>query len=119
MVMTLTQPTLAIGSPPSMSVQEIDVELFTFVERYATNLTRWDLLVYFGQHPSMRSDASQVAKHIGRTPRSIQKELEDLVYLGVLRANRNDGSIQYGLTRSTTTRRAVVRLARDYTSRCV
>lgn len=95
---------------------EIDVELFTFVERYATNLTRLDLLIYFGRHPSMQLNALEIAKRIGRAARSVQKELDDFVYLGILRVNRNTGNSHYGLTRASATRRAVVRLAREYSS---
>lgn len=97
----------------SMPVQEIDVELFTFVERYATTLARWDLLVYFGKHPTLHSDATQIARHLGRAPRFVQKELDDLTYLGILRAHRNNGSVHYGLAR-TPTRRTIMRMARDY-----
>lgn len=94
--------------------QEIDVELFTFIERYATNLTRLDLLIYFGQHPSLQLNALEIAKRIGRATRAVQKELDDLVYLGILRVNRNNGHSHYGLTRASATRRAVTRLAREY-----
>ena len=95
---------------------EIDVELFTFIERYATNLTRLDLLIYFGQHPSLQLNTLEIAKRIGRATRSVQKELDDLVYLGILRVNRNAGNAHYGLTRTPATRRAVVRLAREYSN---
>jgi DNA-binding MarR family transcriptional regulator len=94
--------------------QEIDVELFTFIERYATNLARWDLFILFGRRPTSRFSASEIAKQIGRTTRSVQKELDDLVYLGILRVNHNSGNALYGLTRTPVTRRAVVRLAREY-----
>jgi len=101
--------TLRPSSP--RSAQEIDVELFAFIERYATNLARWDLLIYFGQHPSLNHDALAIAQQIGRAPRLVQKELDDLVYLGILRADRNNGSVHYGLARSASTRRKMMRLA--------
>lgn len=112
--MTLPPPVLIFSSMPT---QEIDVELFTFVERYATNLARWDLLVYFGKHPSTNDNVSRIAQHVGRAPRLVKKELDDLTFLGILRANRNNGSVHYGLSRSPSTRRAVVRLARDYSTK--
>lgn len=94
--------------------QEIDIELFTFIERYATNLARWDLFIFFGRRPTSQLSATEIAKQIGRAARSVQKELDDLVYLGILRAYRNNGNSQYGLTRTAATRRAIVRLAREY-----
>jgi len=96
--------------------QEIDLELFTFIERYATNLARWDLLVYFGQHPTARDNAPAIAQHVGRNARLVQKELDDLVYLGILSTQRNGDGMRYGLVRAPATRRAVVRLACDFSA---
>ncbi len=95
---------------------EIDVELLTFIERYATNLTRWDLLVFFGENPSTRDNASEIAQNVGRRTRTIQKELDDLVYLGILDAHQNADGNLYELTRLPETRRAVVRFARCLSS---
>ena len=97
-------------------IQEIDLELFTFIERYATNLARWDLLVYFGQHPTAHDNALAIATQVGRNARMVQKELDDLVYLGILSAQPNGNGMCYGLVRSAATRRAIVRLARDFSA---
>jgi DNA-binding MarR family transcriptional regulator len=97
-------------------IQKIDLELFTFIERYATNLARWDLLVYFGKHPTAREHARTLAEQVGRKPELVQQELDDLVYLGILSARRNGNGLRYGLVRAPATRHAVVRLARDFTA---
>jgi hypothetical protein len=97
--------------------QEIDLELFAFIERYATNLARWDLLVYFGQHPTMRDNVLTIPNQVGRNARMVQEELDDLVYLGILSAQRNRNGIRYGLVSSPATRRAVVRPALDFSAR--
>jgi hypothetical protein len=97
--------------------QEIDLELFTFVERYATSLARWDLLVYFGRYPTARNHALRIATQVGRNAQMVQKELDDLVYLGILSAHRNGTGMRYGLVQSAATRRAVVRLAHDFSAR--
>lgn len=112
--MTITQSALTTNRSFPLSTQEIDLELFTFIERYVTNLVRWDVLIFFGRHPAMHLEAHRVAQRIGRSPRLVQKELDDLVYLGIVRTYRNEDQVQYGLTRSTATRRAVIRMARDY-----
>ena len=96
---------------------EIDVELLAFMERYATNLARWDLLVYFGQHPSARDTARGIAVEVGRRTRSVQKELEDLAFLGVLRAHENGEGMLYELARAPKTRRAIVRFAQRHSNR--
>ncbi len=98
-----------MGVTPHSS--EIDLELLTFIERYATNLVRWDLLLYFGRHPSACDNAGGIAQRVGRNTDSVQKELDDLALLGVLRMHANGKGIEYRLTRALTLRRAVVRLA--------
>ncbi len=99
------------AAPVASSGSEIDLELLTFIERYATNLVRWDLLLYFGRHPSLSNNAGGIAKHVGRNAHSVQKELDDLAILGVLRMHANGKGIEYRLTRALTMRRAIVRLA--------
>lgn len=101
----------ATQSGTAASSGEIDLELLTFVERFATNLARWDLLLFFGRHPSTRGSALAIARNVGRRPQSVEKELEDLVYLGILNAQQNAGGLTYQLSRSSSTRRAVIRLA--------
>ncbi len=94
-------------------IQEVDVELLTFVERYATNLARWDVLVYFGRNPNVRESASGIARQIGRRAHIIEKELNDLVYLGILRVRDNGNGTLYELPRiPSATRRTMMRLAR-------
>lgn len=93
---------------------EVDIELLTFIERYATNLARWDVLLFFGRNPAISDSVSGIAKRIGRRPQSLAKELDDLALLGVLRSHANGDGITYQLARVPSTRRAVVRLAQRF-----
>ncbi len=93
---------------------EIDIELLTFIERYATNLARWDVLLFFGRNPGTRDNAYGIAKQLGRRPQSLSKELEDLAYLGVLHVHENGNGMTYQLARVPATRRAVIRLAQHF-----
>ena len=111
--MTLAQSIHMHTPIGSASSQEIDVELFAFIERYATNLVRWDVLLYFGQNPNRRDPASDIAGRLGRKPTTVQKELDDLAYLGVVHAEQNDYGVRYSLATDINTRRAAMRLARD------
>ncbi len=109
-------PVNGIQAHPQMTFdysEQIDLELFTFVERYATNLARWDVLVHFAQNPGLSDHADGIAKSIGRLSVSIQKELDDLAYLGVLRTRPNGKRKLYELTRVPRLRRAVLRLAQQ------
>jgi len=105
-----------IAQRPVRSIEthahEIDIELLTFVERYATNLAKWDLLLFFGRNPTAREDAFTIARQTGRRLHIVEKELNDLVYLGILRARVRGHSTLYELARLPSTRRTVTRLAR-------
>jgi DNA-binding MarR family transcriptional regulator len=115
--MTISQA-LLIQSPTCTSTwHEIDIELFAFIERYATNLPRWDLLLFFGQNPSMSSNIASIAERIGRAPSTVQKELDNLAYLGILQADRNQPSAFYSLSESKPLRSAVLRMAHELSPR--
>lgn len=95
-----------------MSSAEVDIELFTFVERYATTLIRWDLLLYFGKTPNARCTAPEIARHLRRGLYATTKELDDLTYLRVLSRRYTPEKTTYQLSRRATVRRSATRLAR-------
>jgi hypothetical protein len=113
MVMPLTQ---SAPSTSRKSLPELDIEIFTFVERYATNLLRWDLLMFFGVNPERRLTVAELARAVRRSLRATKKELDDLTYLRVLTRRYTPQKTTYQLTRRGPARRAVLRLgayARD------
>jgi hypothetical protein len=108
MVMALTRP--AVSSSPK-GLPEVDIELFTFVERYATNLVRMDLLLFFGGNPEERFTAADLARSVRRSLRATKKELDDLTYLRVLTRRYTPKKTTYQLARKGGVRRPVMRLA--------
>lgn len=108
---------LTSGDTTLKSSNEIDVELLAFMERYATNLARWDLLLFFGRNPSARDTARGIAFQIGRRTRIVQKELDDLTFLGILRTHKNGRGMSYELARTHKTRRTIVRFAHRHASK--
>src|SRR5574337_122300 len=72
----------------------------------------WDLLVFFGQNPSTKANARGIARRIGRQTQAVEKELDDLVYLGILKAHANGKGLRYRLAPVAGTQRAVTRFAR-------
>lgn len=90
---------------------EVDIDLFTFVERYVTSLFRWDLLLDFGKHPDVDHTAAEVARRVNRTARATLKELDDLTYLRVLTRRYTPERTTYRLSRRPYIRRSVTRLA--------
>ncbi len=109
MVMALTSTTPSSTLKPT----EVDVELFTFVERYATSLIRWDLLLFFGTHPRRSITAAELAQEMHRSVKATTKELDDLTYLRVLTRRYTPEKVTYQLARNGPARRAITRLA-DY-----
>ncbi len=108
-MMTAITTTATMTTAPSLA--EIDVELFTFVERYATNLVRWDLLLFFGSHPDSKATAAELSQQLKRSLKATTKELEDMTYLRLLTRRYTPEKVTYQLVRRRATRKAVTRLA--------
>jgi len=101
-------------APPHLTsprVAEIDLELFTFVERYATNNFRWDLILLFGSHPDDELTSREIASQLHRGVFATTKELDDLTYLRVLVRRYTPERITYRLTKRLNLRRSATRLA--------
>jgi len=64
--------------------KEVDVDLLVFIERYASDLLKWDIISFFAQNPDLYDTADNIAQHVGRNPRAVRPELGDLVILGIL-----------------------------------
>jgi hypothetical protein len=92
--------------------KEVDVDFLVFVERYATDLLKWDILTFFGHYPDFCGSTSQIAGQIGRTPLSIRPELGDLALLGILEQDHATGNqILYRLTAEPHLRRITLKFA--------
>jgi hypothetical protein len=98
--------------PPT---KEVDVDFLVFVERYATDLLKWDILAFFAHHPDFCASASKIAQLIGRSTHSIRPELGDLVLLGILdQVSNSDHEIHYRLTAEPDLRRLTLKFARQF-----
>ena len=97
--------------------KEIDVAFLVFIERYATDLLKWDILSFFASNPDYCVSASTVAEYIGRSVQSIRPELGDLVLLGVLtQCDQQDGHSLYQLTKASGLRKMTMKLAGQATT---
>lgn len=97
--------------------EEIDLDLLVFIERYATNLLKWDLLTFFGNHPGEKINAEEVAKRVGRSYKTIRSELGDLAILELLHKSSENGQPVYQLTCDSVPRSQVIRFAQNYFTR--
>ena len=96
--------------PPN---KEVDVDFMVFVERYATDLLKWDILTFFGHNPDYCGSTSQIAHRIGRGSQSIRPELGDLALLGILEQSQQEEGYQtlYQLTKEPNLRRLILKFA--------
>jgi hypothetical protein len=99
-------PTL---QPPT---KEVDVDFLVFVERYATDLLKWDILAFFAHNPNFCASASKIAQHIGRSSHSVRPEVGDLMLLGVLeQVPSSNGQVLYQLAKEPGLRRVISKFA--------
>lgn len=99
--------------PPN---REVDVDFLVFIERYATDLLKWDILAFFAQNPRLSPTAAEVAQQIGRSIYSVRPELGDLVLTGILEhAPASNGHIQYQLTPEPALRRVISKFSYQLT----
>ncbi len=93
--------------------KEVDVDFLVFVERYATDLLKWDILTFFGHNPDFQGTVSKIAQKIGRRSQTIRPELGDLALVGILDyIQPNDGEMLYQLTQNPQLRRMTMKLAK-------
>ncbi len=91
---------------------EVDIDLLVFIERYANDLLKWDLISFFAQNPDLCGSAENVARSVGRDPRVVRSELGDLAMLGVLEWENLDGDQSYQLTQHPGLRKLALKFAR-------
>jgi hypothetical protein len=97
-----------------LPTKEVDIDFLVFVERYATDLLKWDILTFFGHRPDFCGSTSQIAGQIGRSSLSIRPELGDLVLLGILeQIQAEDGQPRYRLTAQPHLRRITLKFAQN------
>jgi len=105
-------------SPLPSPAKEVDVAFLVFVERYATDLLKWDILTFFADHPNFCAPAAKIGQRIRRSTHSVRPELGDLVLLGILtQATTPDGEILYRLTKEPHLRKMTLKFADLLTSR--
>ncbi|GAB4536525.1 MAG: hypothetical protein Kow0063_22170 [Anaerolineae bacterium] len=91
---------------------EVDIDLLVFIERYASDLLKWDIISFFARNPDLVDTADNVARGIGRDPRVVRSELGDLAILGILEWDDLDGDHIYRLTKRSDLRRLALKFAR-------
>lgn len=92
--------------------REVDVDFLVFIERYATDLLKWDILAFFAQNPGSSLSAAEVAQQIGRSLYAVRPELGDLVLTGILEHTAtSNGHIKYHLTPAPALRRLILKFA--------
>jgi hypothetical protein len=102
---------MTLAQKPREPNREVDVDLLVFIERYANDLLRWDLISFFARNPNLYDTADSVARGVGRNPRAVRSELGDLAMLGVLDWDNLNGDYIYYLTQRPDLRRLALKFA--------
>jgi len=97
---------------PNGPGNEVDIDLLVFIERYANDILKWDLISFFAQNPDLCGTVENVARSVGRDPRVVRSELGDLVILEVLEWGNMDSNQTYQLTQRPDLRRLALKFAR-------
>ena len=98
-------------SPLPSPSKEVDVGFMVFVERYATDLLKWDILTFFGHNPDFYGPTSQIAQRIGRSSLAVRPELGNLALLGILERTQTQDKPLYQLTQEPHLRQMTLKLA--------
>lgn len=99
-------------SPLQSPSKEVDVGFLVFVQRYATDLLKWDILSFFAHNPDFCASASQIARQIGRSTHTVLPEVGDLNILGILeQVHTPDHQILYQLTKEPHLRKITLKFA--------
>lgn len=91
---------------------QIDLDLFVFIERYITNTIKWDILTYFGKSPHVESTTQDIAQLLGRNYPITRRNVGDLALFGILTITDEQSSDpKYRLTERSSLRVQVIKLA--------
>lgn len=90
--------------------QEIEVDFLVFVERYASDLLKWDIITFFAHHPDKIVSGRELADLIGHNGQLVRQELGDLRLVNVLQtAGISDKGQLYRLTDEVRVRKTVLK----------
>lgn len=67
-----------------MPLDEIDVEILDFVDRYIDQFVAWDILAYFHENPDVERKPSGIAMDLGRKTAMVEPSMEMFVRKGIL-----------------------------------
>lgn len=95
-------------------LEEVDVDLLAFVERYATGAVKWDIIALFGENPYTGDTARSIAQRIGRSLNIVLPELIDLAMVGLLERIKIDGAVVFQLTQEQALRQTTLNFVRHY-----
>jgi hypothetical protein len=117
--MSVSREYITGEEPASAQVplEEVDVDLLAFVERYATGVVKWDIIAFFGQNTYTGDTARSIAQRIGRSLDIVLPELIDLAMVGLLERIKIDGAVVFQLTQEQALRQTTFNFVRHFRGR--
>lgn len=90
-------------------IQQIDPQLWAFVEDHVTSFAKWDLVVFFASHPDDAFDAPELAAQLARQIDEVESALRELADSGVLESETSELDRVYRMVSSPELTRVVDR----------
>jgi hypothetical protein len=90
-------------------IQQIDPQLWSFIEDHVTSFAKWDVVVFFASHTDGAFAPPQLAAQLARQIDEVEEALRDLADSGVLAAETSQFDRTYRLVPSPELARLVDR----------
>ena len=84
-----------------------DDDTKVFLQQKVQTLVRWDLIRFFHDNPHTKDIADKIAEFIGRDILIVERELDGLVYSGILQVEEKSGLRIYHLAKDDLVRETI------------
>jgi hypothetical protein len=84
-------------------------EFIDFLQHRVNSFTKWDLMRFFHDNPHALDTAANIAKYTLRNPRLVERELEELVSVGLVLHEQHPHAQVYRLTPEAEAREQLTR----------
>jgi hypothetical protein len=97
-----------------METADAETNWYDFLRNKVNSFIKWDLVRFFHDNPHTKDTAENIALYTGRDPKTIERELNGLVAVEVLKTSKINGRMIYSLTED----RGMRQLISDFMDAC-
>lgn len=82
-------------------MDDMDPALLDLVKSTINSFIKWDLVRFFYENPNTADSVENIARYVGRSPQSVEPELDQLVESNIMDKRELDQVAIYSLTGDT------------------